>query len=170
MSLIRAHLSSPESPEVPMNFDGNSYDINWPITDQPVIISRDDLPSLDYALYLINTVKFDVCQTYHLFDEERFMQQLQEFYNRPKPDLKRTDKLWCIQFLVVLAFGKAFLLQASTEGSVPGCDFFSRAVALLPSINVLFQQPLVSIEILCSISLYLQSVDHRNSAFTYVSI
>ncbi|OKL61018.1 hypothetical protein UA08_03116 [Talaromyces atroroseus] len=39
------------------------------------------MPSMDYALYLLNTVKFNIAQLYHLFDEETFLEGLYEYYD-----------------------------------------------------------------------------------------
>ena len=151
-----------------MHLDGTAYPLDW--TSSPSgTITKEDMPSLDYALYLMNTVKFHVSQLYHLFDEEIFLQGLYAFYDSSSQAELVQMKLWYCQYLLIIALGKAFLVQKNySEESPPGAEFFVRAMKLLPDVTELYQDALLSIEILCAISLCLQSFDHRNTAYTYV--
>lgn len=169
LNMIQGHLGQHESPEVPLNVDAQAFKLDWPssrdITDPATV----DLPSLDYALYLTNTVKFHLGQTYHLFDEERFMTGLYDFYKRGlKPEPTADARLWYIQFLLIMAFGKALLVPGNPEQTPPGSGLVTRALELLPDVHGLYQDAVLSVEILCCLALYLQSVDHRNSAYNYV--
>ncbi|KAK1541337.1 hypothetical protein CPAR01_07326 [Colletotrichum paranaense] len=169
LNMIQGHLGQHESPEVPLNVDAEAFKLDWPssrgITPQATV----DIPSLDYALYLTNTVKFHLGQTYHLFDEESFMTGLYDLY-RTGPKLEPTvgSRLWYIQFLIIMAFGKALLVPGNPNQTPPGSDLVTRALELLPDVHGLYQDPVLSVEILCGLALYLQSVDHRNSAYTYI--
>lgn len=97
------------------------------------------------------------------------MTGLHDFYSKdPKQEPTTDTRLWYIQFLLVMAFGKALLLPAAPGKSPPGSGLVSRALELLPDNPGLYQDPILSVEILCCLALYMQSVDHRNSAFTYV--
>ncbi|KAI2467890.1 fungal-specific transcription factor domain-containing protein [Annulohypoxylon bovei var. microspora] len=49
-----------------------------------------------------------------------------------------------------------------------GAEFFVRAMQLLPPAYVFPQDPVASTEILCCIALYLQCVDHRSAAHSYI--
>ncbi|KAJ0124599.1 hypothetical protein J7T55_005938 [Diaporthe amygdali] len=155
--------------QVPLNVDGQAVKLDWPSSREVIPKPTADIPSLDHALYLTNTVKFHLGQTYHLFDENDFMSGLHDFYRNGTKQEPTTDtRLWYIQFLLVMAFGKALLVPGAPGQSPPGSGLFSRALELLPDNQGLYQDPILSMEILCCLALYLQSVDHRNSAFTYI--
>ena len=104
---------------------------------------------------------------FHLLDEEEFMRGLHEFYEDPSERIK-SSRMWFIQFLLVLAFGKAFLSPQRIGNLPSGSDFFIRAMTLLPNTEYLYGEPILAVEILCLASLYLQSVDMRRSAYSHV--
>lgn len=167
--MIQDHLGQHESPEVPLNVDGQAVKLDWPSSREMIPKPTLDIPSIDYALYLTNTVKFHLGQTYHLFDEEDFTKGVHDFYSRgAKQEPTADTRLWYIQFLLIMAFGKALLVPAAPGQGPPGSGLVSRALELLPDNPGLYQDPILSVEILCCLALYMQSVDHRNSAFTYV--
>lgn len=163
---IKNYLNEPDSPEAPLYVDGNAYDFDWSLTGNGALIKQ-ELPSFDHALYLMNTVKFHMAQLYHLFDETIFTEHLRQLYG-PSPPETAEFGLWYIQYLLVIALGKTFLVQRTARDPPPGAIFFARAMKLLPDIKGLYEDTLMSIEILCGISLYLQCIDHRNSAYVYV--
>ncbi|KAF4339946.1 positive activator of transcription [Fusarium beomiforme] len=149
-------------------FDGLAYDLGWdgsritPTLDPPV------MPSLDHAVFLINTVKFHCGQLFHLFDEESFMGYLHEFYANPSRHIAAAD-LPYIHLLLILAFGKAFAETNNYQAKrPPGADYFVTALRLLPSIHILVYQPLISTEILCCIALYFESLDYRHSSHGFI--
>ena len=170
--LIRDHLDARELPltDIATNEESWAYGLNWGSSgfDDPANFS--DLPSADYALYLINGVRFHVGQLYHLFDERRFMEPFEDFYEAPS-EVAGMEKIWYVQFLTILGLAKTLLVQPSIGAtSLPGSDLFLRAMSLLPDTPYLFSDALTAIEILCAISLYLQCADMRNSAYVYVSV
>ncbi|RGP73191.1 positive activator of transcription [Fusarium longipes] len=149
-------------------FDGLAYDLGWdgcriaPAPEPPI------MPSLDHALFLINTVKFHCGQLFHLFDEETFMTYLHEFYNDPTSHMAAAD-LRYIHLLLILAFGKAFAENNNYQSKrPPGADYFVTALRLLPSIHILVYEPLISTEILCCIALYFESLDYRHSSHGFI--
>lgn len=77
--------------------------------------------------------------------------------------------LWHVQFLLVVAFGKLFLRRGASTLGPPGAVEFLQAIKLKPDVLELWEDPVLSIEILCLISLYLFTVDMRSSAYTFVS-
>lgn len=173
LNMIQGHLGQHESPEIPLNVDAQAIRLDWPssrnVASQTTTPTA-DIPSLDYALYLTNTVKFHLGQTYHLFHEEGFMAGLHDFYRRgPSTEPPADARLWYIQFLLIMAFGKALLVPGNPAQTPPGSGLVTRALELLPDVHGLYRDPVLSVEILCCLALYLQSVDHRNSAYTYVS-
>ncbi|KAI0897658.1 fungal-specific transcription factor domain-containing protein [Annulohypoxylon nitens] len=148
-------------------FDGTAYDLGW---DGPMDHTDPEplaIPSPDYSIYLVNAVKFHCGQMYHLFDDDEFHQHLQQFYSEPD-NPTRTSSLWYIHFLLILAFGKIFIMQKCAGKRPSGAEFFVRAMQLLPPAYVFPHDPIASTEILCCIALYLQCVDHRSSAHTYI--
>ena len=164
---IQQHFNEPSIPEIPLHVDGNAYMFDWSDAGD-VPFTKAELPSLDYAIYLMNTVQFHIAQLYHLFDQKSFMNGLYQFYDCTVPEPPKS-KLWYIQYLLVISFGKSFLMQKTAKEPLSGVVFFARAMKLLPNIQGLYDDPLLSMEILCAASLYLQCLDHRNNAYVYVS-
>jgi hypothetical protein len=171
MSMIREYLNQDVSPLVPLNTDGQALPLEFPSEKQlGGTISMDNLPSLDYAIYLTNTVKFHISQTYHLFDEQSFLNGLFSLYNDGPRPLNGKTRLWYVQYFIIMAFGKALLVRGLSASNPPGGGYFMRAMEMFPDIDGLYQDIVLAIEICCGLALYLQSIDHRNSAYTYVCI
>lgn len=144
------------------------YPIRWDVCSihQPPDISG--LPSLDYALYLFETVKFHLGQSYRFFDEGAFLSNLHEFYHGNAAQRAADYRLWFIQFLLVVSFGTA-LLSRSKGTDPPGSKFFTRAMSLMPDHASLWKDSLLAIEVLAMAALYLYSIDQRESGQIYVS-
>lgn len=129
----------------------------------------DDLPSLHYATHLFNIAKLHIGQTYRFLDEDSFTKQMLEFYNDPTAGKATESGMWYVQYLLVLAFGKAFLSRPHGK-EPPGSNFFVRAMSIMPSINRLVgKDSLMVIEALSLAALYLYALDHRENAHLYVS-
>jgi hypothetical protein len=170
MTIIRDFIGHSDSPELPLNLDGTALPLQFPnmvnLTNHAV--SMDGLPSLDYAMYLTNTVKFHIGQTYHLFEETTFMDRMFALYNVGPSALTQNTRMWYIQYLLIMAFGKALLIRR-VPGEVPaGYEYFYQALDLFPDANGLYSDPVTTVEVCCAIALYLQAVDHRNSAYVCV--
>ncbi|KAI0974870.1 fungal-specific transcription factor domain-containing protein [Xylaria arbuscula] len=166
--LIRKHLQNPDLPKAPLNPEGLPFVLEWPSTSKVGPLSLNTLPSLEFALYLTNTVKFHLGRLYHLFHEKTFINGLYKFYEEgpyaePSPD----NRLWYVQFLLIMAFGNA-LLSGYVERKPAGSELVSRAIELMPDAFGLNRNPVLATEVLCCLALYLQSIDHRNSAFVYI--
>ena len=160
----------PDEPSIPPSFvDPEVYNIKWttaPSTDPPDLSG---LPSLRHAIYLFNTVKFHLGQTYRLLDEAEFENQIRDFYSNA-PQKAAECRLWYIKFLLILAFGTAF--QAAPQENLfepPGSKFFLRAMSLIPDPISLWKDSLLAIEVLALVGLYLFSVDQKEAAHIYVS-
>lgn len=162
-------LDNASTPLAASRLDGTAYVLDWPRTNTTVS-GREDMPTLDYAIYLVNTVKFHLGQLYHMFDENTFECRLREYYTAGLDDCSENSSIWLVQLLVVLAFGKAFLSRGSTSARPPGARYFERALSLLPMVHELYTDPITSVEVYCAIALYEQSIEHRNSAYTHVSV
>ena len=125
------------------------------------------LPSIDHAIFLLNAVKFHAGQIYHMFDEDTFMPQLHQFYTNPAENV-HVMKIWYIHFLVLLAFGKAFVVCETQGVNPPGSDLFVRAAKLLPEATYLFGDFIAATEILSCMALYYQALDGRVAAYEKV--
>ncbi|PYI17868.1 Zn(II)2Cys6 transcription factor, partial [Aspergillus violaceofuscus CBS 115571] len=170
LTLLLAEKLALDSPYSAPNFSGEDiYVLRWKscAPDDPPDISG--LPSIDHALYLFNTVKFHLGQSYRFLDEATFVEHLQEFYHGNAAEKAAESRLWFVQFLLVLSFGNAFLssrCKYTTEP--PGSKFFIRAMALMPDHASVWKDSLMAIEVLALAGLYLYSIDHRESAHVYL--
>ncbi|KAL5362581.1 Zn(II)2Cys6 transcription factor [Aspergillus floccosus] len=146
------HLEGPCN--TPGFLDYDVYPLEW--RPAPLDVPQDisGLPSVDHALYLFQTVKFHL-NSYRLFDEEAFK--------------AAESRLWFVQFLLILAFGDAFLLRTKSPQECPGSRYFTRAMSLMPDHAYLWKDSLSAIEVLGLAGLYLYAVDHRESAHVYVA-
>ena len=153
-------------------FEGKSYDLEW---DGKRHLSPEceaeapALPSADFAMYLINAVKFHCGQLFHLFEEEKFMERFSSFYENPTR-ASQSLSLWYIHYLLILAFGKAFVVQSSKGRRPPGADMFVHAMKLLPNLAFYSADPIESIQVLCCAALYLQCLDFRGAAYRTVRL
>ncbi|KAF2012747.1 hypothetical protein BU24DRAFT_258052 [Aaosphaeria arxii CBS 175.79] len=163
------HLGQYEENNTSPRVDAQAISLDWPSVCQIDTPTRASIPSFDHAKYLTSTVEFHLCQTYHLFDVAPFKVRLNELYRQEVSTVQKTSSnLWYIHFLLVMALGKALLAPVDVSDYPAGKDLFTQALELLPNAHGLYQDPLQSIEILCCLALYLQSVDHRNSAYLYI--
>lgn len=152
-------------------FEGQAYEIDWQGAGTANMGVRDEtvvLPTSDFALFLINTVKFRCGQLFHLFDEETFMQSFSKFHSSEHPK-EPVGALWYAHYLMILALGKA-LVVIFTNGTKPaGSDLFVEAMRILPDVGLTTTEPIQSMEILCCAALYLQCLDKRKAAYNQVS-
>ncbi|KAJ5337834.1 hypothetical protein N7452_004562 [Penicillium brevicompactum] len=169
LSLMLAENLHPEIPyRFPSSLNKEIYPMRWrpaPIEDPPDISG---LPSADDALYQFNTVKHHLDQHYRFFDEESFTRHLDEFYAGNSLQKATGNRLWFVHFLLVLAFGNAFLLRSRSTKDPPGSRFFLRALSLLPDYANLWTDGLLAVEVLALAGLYLYCIDHRESAHVYI--
>ncbi|KAF5001028.1 hypothetical protein FGRMN_1313 [Fusarium graminum] len=117
--------------------DGKVFDLKWDgtrkLTPQD-IPDMSALPTKDFALYLINSVKFHCSWLYNLFDEDVFMDRFHHFHKNPTV-YTRAEPLWLVHYLLVLALGKAFVVQSTKSRRPPGGDFFIQAMKLMPDFS-----------------------------------
>ncbi|KAF5601770.1 transcriptional regulatory [Fusarium pseudocircinatum] len=171
MGMIREYVGHEISPEVPLNHDGVAFNIELPSMRQnDLVVNIEGLPSLDYALYLTNTVKFHIVQTYHLFDEQKFMPALHSLYSDGPPLVTAGNRMWYVQYFLIMALGKGLLTRGMSKAGSPGSEYFMKAMELFPDTYGLYIDPILSIEVCCGLALYLQAVDHRNSAYVYLGM
>ncbi|KAL6241345.1 hypothetical protein RBB50_011818 [Rhinocladiella similis] len=167
LSMAYDKLAGQPAPTQSTWFDGTMYDLGWdgqrdhPISDEPL------LPSSDYAIYLINAVKFHCGQMFHLFDEASFMLKFTDFH-QTTPNADKPVGLWYVHFLILLAFGKVFVSRQNDGRRPRGAEYFVHAMKLMPDITFLYTQPVQAVEVLCCQALYLQCLDFRSAAYSVI--
>ncbi|KAI8725749.1 hypothetical protein NCS52_00146800 [Fusarium sp. LHS14.1] len=152
----------------PQLVENDIYTISWNTQSPHDLPDISCLPSLDHAIYLFYTFKFHLGQTYRLFDEVEFENQIREFYANAQQKAVE-NRLWYVKFLLILAFGTAFhTSQPTLISEPPGSKFFVRAMGLMPDHTALWKDSLLAIEVLAMAGLYLYSIDERESAHVYL--
>ncbi|KAL0939867.1 C6 transcription factor [Colletotrichum truncatum] len=127
-----------------------------------------NLPPLDYAKFLFNTAKFYLGAVFYLIDEPAFMKHLHEFYEDPSAKAS-SSRLWYAQYLLILAFGKAFVVSSGSAHTGPaGVQYATRAMALLPDLSGLNPDTISSIQALALAAVYFQCLDMRLAAFQHI--
>ena len=76
--------------------------------------------------------------------------------------------LWYIHYLIMLAFGKAFIVRKKSGTKPAGAEFFVHAMKMLPDITYLTRNPIDSVEVPCCAALYYQCIDYRTAAYNMV--
>ncbi|KAK9802135.1 putative Fungal-specific transcription factor domain-containing protein [Seiridium cardinale] len=136
LQMTHEHVRNAPLPSNSLLFDGMAYDVGWRGPFEPIDTDPLAIPSPDYAIYLINAVKFHCGQMFHLFDDDEFHHRLQQFYSEPDQGVRKAD-LWYIHFLLILAFGKIFIMQKSIGKRPSGIEFFLKAMEILPPAYIL---------------------------------
>ncbi|KAI8724101.1 Zn(2)-C6 fungal-type domain-containing protein [Fusarium sp. LHS14.1] len=126
------------------------------------------LPRLSYAEYLTNTVVAHFGSLYSLFEPETFLQKLRAFYSERSKCQVPDATLWHIQMLLVLAFGKSILSREHCEKGPSGMTYFTHAIEAMPDIRRLYEQPLLSIEILCLAALFMHATDLLQESYVTI--
>ncbi|KAJ5148094.1 transcriptional regulator family: Fungal Specific TF [Penicillium atrosanguineum] len=167
LALIGRRIPESNCPPDPWHLDGMAFKLQWKPAHTDEVPDVTNLPPLDYALFLFNTVKFYFGFLSFMIDEDAYLRNLHGFYRNPAAKAA-TSRYWYAQYLLVLAFGKAFLTQKNTSGAPPGHQYASRAMALLPDLSGMHEDPLTCIQALSLGAVYLQSIDMRRAAFQHI--
>ncbi|KAJ5366316.1 Transcription factor [Penicillium brevicompactum] len=167
LALIGRKVPESNCPPDPFHIDGTAFKLHWRPFPPDEVPDVTNLPPLDYALFLFNTVKFYFGFLSFMIDETSYLRDLHEFYKDPAAKAS-SARPWYCQYLLVLAFGKAFLTQKNHSGTPPGHQYASRAMALLPDLSGIDENPLACIQALSLGAVYLQSIDMRRAAFQHI--
>ncbi|KAJ5497430.1 Transcription factor [Penicillium fimorum] len=167
LALIGQKVPESNCPPDPFHIDGVAFKLTWRPYPPDEVPDVTNLPPLDYALFLFNTVKFYFGFLSFMIDENAYLEDLHAFYRDP-PAKAASNRPWYCQYLLVLAFGKAFLTQKNPSGTPPGHQYASRAMALLPDLSGVDEDPLGCIQALSLGAVYLQSIDMRRAAFQHI--
>lgn len=166
--MVTAKLQLERPSDLPQLTAEDAYPLRWVTPGGHGTPDTTGLPSLSHACYLWETVKFHLGQNIRLFDDEAFAGQLQDFYAGDSTKKAHASPLWFVQFLLVLAFGNAFLGRPAKDGAPPGYQFFVRAISLMSDFAFLWKDSLLAIEVSALAGLYLYALDHRDSGHVYV--
>lgn len=164
VAMIGSRVPEPEPPVDP--WDLQTRQLTWVplgLHQQP---SVENLPSRDYALFLLMTVKFHLGPLSQIIHDDSFRQHLERFYRNPAAEASQS-RYWYAQLLIILAYGEAFSANGTMK-TIPGLDYASRALALTSSLIPMGGDTLAAAEALCLIALYLQALDLRLMAFQMV--
>lgn len=169
LAIVGNHTPWPEAPVHP--WDLENIDFSWTpigLTEQPDVTG---LPSYDHALYMLASVEYNLATLDCIIDYVSFRENLEIFYE----DLAATamqNRLWYSQFLLVLAFGESFTSTGPATGKVPGIDYASRALSLIPNLVPMNgkKDSLAVVQAHCLAALYLQAIDLRLMAFQMVRL
>ncbi|KAJ4270545.1 hypothetical protein NW762_002233 [Fusarium torreyae] len=131
-------------------------------------LSTIPLPKLSYAEYLTNTVLVHIGSLYSIFEPDKFLQRLRSFYEERDKGLTTGASLWHIQMLLVLAFGKSIQSREHSEMGPSGMPYFTRAIEAMPDVRRLYEDPLLSIEILCLAALFMHAADLLQEAYVTI--
>ncbi|KAI2789435.1 hypothetical protein POX_d04924 [Penicillium oxalicum] len=165
--LIGRCMPDSNCPPDPWHLDGMAFKLQWtplPPHETPDVTN---LPPLDYALFLFNTVKYHFGFLSFMIDEAVYLRNLHDFYQNPRAKAA-SARYWYVEYLLVLAFGKAFLGHKNASGAPSGHQYASRAMALLPDLSGMDEDPLMCIQALSLGAVYLQSIDMRRAAFQHI--
>lgn len=155
-------------PAASLIFEGQTYELARDGRQTSNKANDTALPTADFALFLVNAVKFHCGQLFHLFDEQEFMRNFSNYHDYDH-NLGPQSDLWHVHYLLILAIGKALIVRVGQARRPPGAELYLQAMNLLPDIPHLCRDPVLSMEILCCAALYLQCLDMRTSALLYVS-
>ncbi|TPX17756.1 uncharacterized protein E0L32_002857 [Thyridium curvatum] len=164
VAMIGSRVPEPEPPVDP--WDLQTRQLTWVplgLHQQP---SVENLPSRDYALFLLMTVKFHLGPLSQIIHDDSFRQHLERFYRNPAAEASQS-RYWYAQLLIILAYGEAFSANGTMK-TIPGLDYASRALALTSSLIPMGGDTLAAAEALCLIALYLQALDLRLMAFQMI--
>lgn len=166
--MVHEQVHASPLPTETRHFDETAYELDWNGLRTVASLDLPITPALDFSIYLLNALKFHAGQLFHLFHEPSFTDGLHAYYANPTRQ-RTTCPLWYVQFLLLLAFGKAYVSQRRPDHPrLPGYEFFAPALQLLPDSIYLYQYPLQATEILCCVALYLHSLDYRSPAYGFV--
>ncbi|KIW67935.1 hypothetical protein PV04_03914 [Phialophora macrospora] len=164
---LQESLPENQAATIPLNVDGSAYHLEYTTLDSDAPPDTTDLPSIDYTLYLMNSVKFHNCQMLRPFDEEEFTRNLYEFHEQGAAKIQ-SSRLWFVQFLLIIALGKAMIVVVKDTSTAPGSAWFQRAMCLMPDFVRLLREPNLAIQVLCLVALYLVSIDMKEAAYGYI--
>jgi len=168
--MVQDRLPDGSLPREPLHFGSQAYSLDCMSScDADADTASITLPTMDFAMFLIESVRFHYGQLFHLFDEQSFMQEFGAFHRGTRNANTKPD-LWFVHYLLLLALGTAAQGGYRQGTKPPGANFFSRSMRVVPHLALASEDPLESIEILTCAAIYLQSLHKRQAAYNLVSL
>ncbi|KAH8734461.1 hypothetical protein BGZ61DRAFT_527804 [Ilyonectria robusta] len=167
LSLVGKHLPDAGCEPAPWHLDGVAFKMQRRPLGFDEAPDVSNLPPSDYALFLVKTATFYLGPLANIIDEQSFLRNMKELYQDAPTKAKRC-RHWYAQFLLMLAFGKAFLGNGGKSDKPPGYNYAARAMSLLPDLAAIDNDPVVAAQALTLAAIYFQSVDMRVPAFQHI--
>ncbi|KAF5020472.1 hypothetical protein F66182_7511 [Fusarium sp. NRRL 66182] len=167
LALLGKHLPEANNEPLPWHLDGVAFRLQWRprMPDEQPDVSN--LPPSDYAFFLVQTARFYLGPLASLIDEAEFLQNVKELY-QDAPAKAASCKLWYAQYLLMIAFGKAFLGGKNLDASPSGHQYAARAMPLMPELAGIALDPVLSAQALTLAAIYFQSIDMRVAAYQHI--
>ena len=127
-----------------------------------------ELPSKEEAFQLLDTVLFYFEEPQHLFDARDVSDRLTSLYENQNEQLDHPN-IRVLQILVILALGRLLRGEEDHLDQPPGTRMFIFVRDRLPNPEELRSHGVPGIEVLAIIAIYLQNIDQKEDAATYVS-
>lgn len=104
----------------------------------------------------------------HFLDPRAFYDAMTLLYKDEATRAAQMQSLWFIQYLLIMGLGMLISSPSTEAGRAPGCAYFAEAMRRLPPTYQLGTHGILSVEILCLITLYLQWRDRKHEAYVHV--
>ena len=169
LGMLDDALGTPAIERIRLILDGEAYRLQWDYPAVDSLTCMQGVPPKDHTLYLMHAVRFHMGHSFPFFHDDTSASPITEFYQNPQKIMVESP-ISFVRLLVILAFGKALLVPAISQETPSGFDYYLRAEALLRDIPETQGDPILRIEVLALMALYLQAVDVKGPAYTYVSL
>lgn len=127
---------------------------------------RQSLPTEEDSLNLLYKFQAAIGDVYHFIDQRQSADHLTTFFHSTSPT--KSNDTWYIELLLILALGQLFSARRETETPPPGTAYFLEARDRLPDVQQLLLEPVLGIEIMCLLAVYLWICDKGDDAYIYV--
>lgn len=166
--VLEAQAPSSDGFSAPLNLDGTAFRLRWKSKSTVEPSDLKNLPAMDYALVPVQHGQVPPGRAVRHHRRSAFPGHLRAFPQNPL-ETAQTQQLWFIEYLLILAFGKAFMSPSNQSApGPPGSEYAGRAMALLPDAAQLHDEHMVAIEVVSLVALYFHSIDMRMAAYQYV--
>lgn len=126
-------------------------------------------PSPTEAHCLLDVVLSSVGRLQQLFEPRLVSDRLSTTYKGPPACINAYD-LWDIELLMVFALGKLLRGVSTSNGTLPGIEFYLAGEVHLPDLATLRSEGTMAVEVLGMMAFFLQCADRREDAYVYVSL
>ncbi|KAK2598269.1 hypothetical protein N8I77_011693 [Diaporthe amygdali] len=165
-NLLQRSSSIADPDSISLEREDTSY--TTPLPPIALDLASTPLPRLSYAEYLTNTVFIHAGSLYSLFDPAVFLERLREFYDERTRGVAPNARLWHVQMLLILGFGESILAREHSASGPSGMAYFTRAIEAMSDIRRLYEDPLLSIEILCLATLFMHATDLLQESYVTI--